>query len=119
MPRYFFHLSFGDRIWPDEEGFEFPSRSVARAGDQINDMIMKGYHDRQAVMDRVNQRWDRTIRQVEVYHNPVTGENVELPSGYSHVWRDKSGEYVAVPTWIANPNYQSNGCCVELEKINP
>jgi hypothetical protein len=33
--------------------------------------------------------------------------------------RDKSGEYVAVPTWVDNPNYLSNGCCVELEKINP
>src|SRR5262245_26170062 len=30
MPRYFFHLSFGDRLLPDEEGVELPSRSAAR-----------------------------------------------------------------------------------------
>ena len=26
MPRYFFHLSFGDRLLPDEEGVELASR---------------------------------------------------------------------------------------------
>jgi hypothetical protein len=31
MPRYFFHLSFGDRTWPDEERLEFPGRLAARA----------------------------------------------------------------------------------------
>jgi hypothetical protein len=29
MPLYFFHLSFGDRTVPDEEGVELPSRSAA------------------------------------------------------------------------------------------
>jgi len=29
MPRYFFHLSFGQRLVPDEEGFELPNRSAA------------------------------------------------------------------------------------------
>src|SRR6516162_4108679 len=31
MPLYFFHLSFGDRTVPDEEGVELPNRSAARA----------------------------------------------------------------------------------------
>ena len=30
MPRYFFHLSFGDRLLPDEEGVELANRSAAR-----------------------------------------------------------------------------------------
>jgi len=30
MPFYFFHLSFGERLLPDEEGVELPSRSAAR-----------------------------------------------------------------------------------------
>src|SRR5215467_15857872 len=30
MPRYFFHLRFGDRVLPDEEGVELPNRSAAR-----------------------------------------------------------------------------------------
>jgi hypothetical protein len=31
MPVYFFHLSFGDRTVPDDEGVELPNRSAARA----------------------------------------------------------------------------------------
>ena len=31
MPHYFFHLAFGDRFVPDEEGVELASRSEARA----------------------------------------------------------------------------------------
>jgi len=30
MPLYFFHLSFGDRTVPDDEGVELPNRSAAR-----------------------------------------------------------------------------------------
>src|SRR5215831_13757014 len=30
MPRYFFHLKFGQRFVPDEEGIDLPSRSAAR-----------------------------------------------------------------------------------------
>src|SRR5262245_8317615 len=30
MPRYFLHLSFGDRVLPDEEGVELASRAAAR-----------------------------------------------------------------------------------------
>jgi hypothetical protein len=30
MPRYFFHLSFGQRTVPDEEGVELPNRAAAR-----------------------------------------------------------------------------------------
>jgi hypothetical protein len=30
MARYFFHLSFGQRVIPDEEGVELPNRTAAR-----------------------------------------------------------------------------------------
>src|SRR5262245_65981631 len=31
MPLYFFHLNFGDRTVPDDEGVELPNRAAARA----------------------------------------------------------------------------------------
>jgi Domain of unknown function (DUF6894) len=30
MPRYFFHLTFGQRFVPDEDGVDLPSRSATR-----------------------------------------------------------------------------------------
>jgi hypothetical protein len=35
MPLYFFHLSFGDRRLPDEEGVELPNRSAGRLMSQM------------------------------------------------------------------------------------
>jgi len=34
MPLYFFHLNFGHRVLPDEEGVELPNRSAAREEDR-------------------------------------------------------------------------------------
>src|SRR5947208_4550855 len=34
MPHYFFHLAFGDRLVPDEEGVELAGRSEARGEAQ-------------------------------------------------------------------------------------
>jgi hypothetical protein len=31
MPLYYFHLRFGDRTVPDDEGVELPNRAAARA----------------------------------------------------------------------------------------
>ena len=87
--------------------------------NQVSDAIMKGYQNRQAVMDRINARWDRTIRGVDVYHNSTTGENVELPSGYSSGWVNKSGEYIVTGSLTYDPNSASNGAWTRLEKINP
>jgi hypothetical protein len=87
--------------------------------DQISDLVMQGYQHRQATMDRVNARWDRTIRGVEVYRNADTGENVELPSGYSSAWRNKSGEYLVTGSANYDPNSASNGAWTRLEKVNP
>src|SRR5262249_8018192 len=43
MPRYFFHLTFGDRVVPDEEGIELPNRAAAR----------------EEAMTDARERWDR------------------------------------------------------------
>jgi hypothetical protein len=95
------------------------SRDRHHNNDQISEMIVKGFQNHQAAMDRVNARWDRGIRGVEVYRNADTGENVELPSGYNSAWRSKSGEYVVTPSLNYDPNSASNGSWTRLEKINP
>ncbi|HLG95743.1 MAG TPA: hypothetical protein VKX49_05480 [Bryobacteraceae bacterium] len=96
----------------------YTNRKLAENGTQINDMIMRGYQNRQATMDRINERWDRTVRQVEVYRNPTTGENIELPSGYNTGWVNKSGEYVVTGSVNYDPNSASNGAWTRLEKVS-
>jgi len=47
MPHYFFHLCFGDRVLPDEEGTEFRDRAAAREEAsavirELSDPVLKG-----------------------------------------------------------------------------
>jgi hypothetical protein len=92
------------------------NRSIAHAGDQINDMIMKGYQRRMATQDAIAQREDRTIRQVEIYRNPSTGEQYELPSGYGSAFLGPGNTYTLGGANY-NPNYNSNGSFTRLDKV--
>jgi uncharacterized protein YbdZ (MbtH family) len=78
---------------------------------------MKGYARRQATMDHINQRWDRIIRGVEVYHDPIHNEDVELPSGWNYAWRSKSGEYLMNSNGNFDPNELSNGSWDRMERV--
>src|SRR5262249_33515550 len=52
MPLYFFNLSFGQRVVPDEEGIELPNRSAARdeAYAVVRDLANSG-------VERGRRRW--------------------------------------------------------------
>lgn len=92
------------------------NRSIAQAGDQINDMIMQGYKRRMATQDAIAQREDRTIRQVELFQNPSTGETYELPEGYQSAFLGPDNTYVMGGANF-NPNYASNGSYTRLERV--
>ena len=51
MPRYFFHLRFGQRFVPDEEGIDLPSRSAAR------EEAMAAVRDLTAKIGGNSRRW--------------------------------------------------------------
>jgi hypothetical protein len=67
--RYFFHLSFGDRLLPDEDGIELTSRAAARreALAVVRDLS-----------DRVADRWAGWFLQVADRH----GQFLSLPIGH-------------------------------------
>src|SRR5262245_35578570 len=67
--RYFFHLSFGDRLLPDEEGVELSSRASARreALTVVRD-----------ISDRVADRWAGWFLRVA----DQDGEFLSLPIGH-------------------------------------
>jgi hypothetical protein len=87
--------------------------------EPISDDLRKGYQARLAIMDRVNARWDDGPPSVEVYHNPSSGDNVELPSGYSAAWANQTGQYVVSGSANYDPNSGSDGSWTKLEKVKP
>jgi len=73
MPRYFFHLTFGDRVVPDEEGTELPSRAAAREEAMA---AARELCDRASTSPR--SRWASWFLQVA----DEGGRFLRLPLGY-------------------------------------
>src|SRR5215475_6948930 len=71
MPRYFFHLRFGQRVLPDEEGVELPNRSAAR---------------------------DEALAVVRDLANPETGRNSRRWASWFIEVADESGGFFRTPS---------------------
>lgn len=91
------------------------SRQISRNNDQIREMTMRGWQERSAVYDRINERFDEHIRGVDPYFDPNTGSSVELPSGYTHAWSTSLGEYIVSDDPNFNPNINSTKNWTPLE----
>jgi hypothetical protein len=83
------------------------SRIISQTHNEISDMIMDSYQQRQAVYDRISTNFSRMIRGVDAYTDPVNSSAVELPSGYSRAWTNNLGEYVLSDDPNFNPNIGS------------
>lgn len=67
--------------------------ATQRHGEEMLDIIHEGYESRQRIIDEGHDRFSRTIREVEVYNDPLEGQ-VELPSHYDRAWRLDGGDYL-------------------------
>ncbi|HEY1361968.1 MAG TPA: hypothetical protein VGF60_06965 [Xanthobacteraceae bacterium] len=60
MPEFLFNLTFGDRVWPDEEGVRLPDRAAARAEAEaiVRELSPRG-------VERSRTRWAGWFLRVE------------------------------------------------------
>lgn len=84
------------------------SRIISRTSNEISDMNMRAYNQRQKAYDNMSENFSDYVRGVERYYNPSESRNVELPSGYRSAWANSSGEYVMSEQEDFNPNIGSN-----------
>jgi hypothetical protein len=84
------------------------SKIISQTSNEISDMSMKSYYERQAVNDKIADNFSQYIRGVDKYYNPIEGKDVELPAGYDNVWTNSLGEYVLSESPSYNPNIGSN-----------
>lgn len=80
------------------------SRIISRTSDQISDMVMDSYYQRQETMGRIADQFSQAIRSVDEYHDPFDGRRVELPGGYDHAWSNPLGEYIVTNDANFDPN---------------
>ena len=83
------------------------SRTLSSVNASVDQGIIDGYNQRQASEDKVFDKFSESIRGVETYNNPSTSESVQLPSGYSNVWVNTSGEYFLSNEAGVDPNVGS------------
>jgi hypothetical protein len=91
------------------------SRIISRTSDKMSSASVKQYEKGQDVYDGVSETFSEYTRNTEHYHNPFEDKEVELPSDYSHVWTNTSGEYVFTDSPSYNPNIGSNKNWEELQ----
>jgi hypothetical protein len=84
------------------------SQIISQTSNQISDMIMDSYHQRQQTLDRLSNQFSQAMRGVDAYRDPTTEQNVELPSGYSYAWSNGLDEYVLTNDASFDPNLDSN-----------
>ncbi|MCR4407769.1 MAG: hypothetical protein NUW24_12755 [Anaerolineae bacterium] len=84
------------------------SRIISQTSDQISDMIMDSYYQRQQTMDRLSTSFSQAIRGVDGYYDPVEPREVELPGGYERAWTNSLGEYILSNDPNFDPNVGSN-----------
>ena len=76
------------------KGVRDRSAIVAKNADDIRNIQREGYEGRQRTMDQISNQRSQTMRGVETYRNPATGETVELSNQYGHAWVNNRGEYL-------------------------
>lgn len=95
------------------------SRIISQTSNQISDMMMESWQQRQATMDRISENFSQAIRGVDEYHNPFDERGVELPGGHNYAWCNALGEYILSDDPNFNPNIGSNVTWQQMEKRGP
>jgi hypothetical protein len=84
------------------------SDTIHRNNEEIQQMFADSYRRSCESQDRISQSFTEYIRGVETYRNPFEDRPVQLPSGYSNIWVNSSGEYILSNQAGFNPNVGSN-----------
>jgi len=84
------------------------SRIISQMSNEISDINMQAYQNRQATYDRISENFSQTIRGVDSYYDPIEQRPIELPSGYNNAWTNSLGEYILSDNSSFNPNVESN-----------
>lgn len=84
------------------------SETITRNSEEIRQMFSESYRQRSQSQDRISRSYSEYIRGVETYRNPYEDRPVQLPSGYTNAWVNRSGEYILSPQAGFDPNVGSN-----------
>jgi hypothetical protein len=95
------------------------SRIISKSAGDIRQIQDETYQRRQESQDRISQKWSQTIRGVETFRNPGTGETVELSNRYGNAWSNGKGEYLLTDSPSFDPNVVLKENWTQLTPVEP
>lgn len=93
------------------------SQIISRSGQEINNIIMKGWQDRTSAQDRIHERTIRGIRETELFATP-DGGTVELPGIRNNAWQTDRGGYITSDNPALNPSRDLGIGATQLRRID-
>lgn len=102
----------------EQKGIADRSKIVAQNAEDIRKINQESYENRQRSQDRMSEQFSQTIRGVETYRNPGTGEEVELSNQYGHAWVNNKGEYLLSDQEGFNPSVELKEDWQPLEHVS-
>jgi hypothetical protein len=99
------------------KGIRDRSAIISKNANEIADMQMQGWQNRQRSEDRVAESVTQSIRGVETYRNPVTGETIDLSNEYGRAWVNNRGEYLLSDSPNFNPSVTLKEEWKPLERV--
>lgn len=86
-----------------QEGAVRRQQIMAQMYEDIVRSQQESWEYRQESLDHVASEFSESIREVETYHDPQTGFDVELPNSYDYAFSNGLGEYVITNDPTYNP----------------
>jgi len=84
------------------------SSIVSQTSNDISDANCEAWQQNQNIKDQIANDFSDSILGIQAYKNPIDGNTVDLPSGYSSAWTNSLGEYILSDSPSYNPNLESN-----------
>ncbi len=101
------------------KGIRDRSAIISKNADDIRNIQREGFENQQRTQDRTSAQFSQTIRGVETYRNPSTGETIELSNQYGHAWVNNRGEYLLSDQAGFDPNVAFKESWQPLQHVQP
>lgn len=96
------------------------SKIISKSNSDISKTIIQGHEERSKATDRAMENYSQSLRGVETYKNPTTGETVELSNQYGHAWVNNNNEYILSEQEGFDPNVAlKSGNWTALKRVKP
>lgn len=92
------------RMASNQANFEASQRAIVDSNNAVNDAIMGGWRERNAITDRSHSQYIDSIQDKTNVINPSTGQTYKVDAGANNYWINNDQKYITTDDYNYNPN---------------